>query len=51
VIEFESDKTDTAMPQIIIIAPYAIVRFAMVRPSGLYSSAIVSGFTEYLKLL
>ena len=51
VIDFESDKTDTAMPQIIIIAPYAIVRFAMVRPSGLYSSAIASGFTEYLKLL
>ena len=49
--EFESDITDTAMPQTMSIAPYPIVRFAMVRPSGLYSSAIVGALTEYLKFL
>ncbi len=51
VTEFEPDSNDTAIPHAISNPPYPIVRLVIDTPIGLYSSAMTTAITEYLKLL
>lgn len=51
VTEFEPDSNDTAIPHAISNPPYPIVRLVIDIPIGLYSSAMATAITEYLKLL
>lgn len=51
VTEFEPDSNDTAIPHAISNPPYPIVRLVIDTPIGLYSSAMATAITEYLKLL
>jgi hypothetical protein len=51
VIDLEPDNNDTAIPHAISNPPYPIVRLVIDMPIGLYSSAMTTAITEYLKLL
>jgi len=51
VTEFEPDSNDTAIPHAISNPPYPIVRLVIDTPIGLYSYAMTTAITEYLKLL
>jgi hypothetical protein len=51
VTEFEPDSNDAAIPHAISNPPYPIVRLLIDMPIGLYSSAMTTPQTEYLKLL